>query len=328
MKKLTLLFMISFLAFMSCKKDEETTQDPVGATKFETLKNYMVNNDLDLPDVLSGWTLAAPSSVDDLPAFLDAYYFIDIRSADDFAAGHIEGAVNSPLANILTAAASADKPIVVVCYSGQTAGHAVMGLRLSGYSDAKVLLFGMSKWSSATSGSWVNNIGDKAAEFPTSWSTDAAPAVQEFGEPTLTASASDGAGILAERVQLMLDGGLNRITNTDVLTDPSAYFINNYWPATQSDEPTNPYEGYGHVDGAYRILPLSLANGEYKNYDPDKTAVTYCWTGQTSSMVTAYLNVIGYNSVSLLFGVNGMIYSDLLSHKYTAPTVDLPMVTE
>jgi rhodanese-related sulfurtransferase len=65
-----------------------------------------------------------------------------------------------------------------------------------------------------------------------------------------------------------------------------------------------------------------------KNIDPDKTVVTYCWTGQTSSMVTAYLNVIGYNAVSLKFGANGMIYSNLESHKFVTPTVDLPIVTE
>ena len=65
-----------------------------------------------------------------------------------------------------------------------------------------------------------------------------------------------------------------------------------------------------------------------KNYDPEKTAVTYCWTGQTSSMVTAYLNVIGYNAVSLKFGANSMIYDNLESHQFVTPTVSLPVVTE
>jgi 3-mercaptopyruvate sulfurtransferase SseA len=35
-----------------------------------------------------------------------------------------------------------------------------------------------------------------------------------------------------------------------------------------------------------------LSVGEINNLDPSKTVVTYCWTGQTSSMITAYLNVL------------------------------------
>lgn len=51
---------------------------------------------------------------------------MDIRSAVDFDNGHIKGAVNVPLANILTAAPNAGtKPILVVCYTGQTAARAV-----------------------------------------------------------------------------------------------------------------------------------------------------------------------------------------------------------
>ena len=87
---------------------------------------------------------------------------MDIRSGDyhgataaddpdgiaDYDNGHIPGAIASSYANILTDAALADNPIIVVCYTGQSAGHAVMALRLSGYTDAKVLKWGMSGWHS------------------------------------------------------------------------------------------------------------------------------------------------------------------------------------
>jgi rhodanese-related sulfurtransferase len=59
----------------------------------------------------------------------------------------------------LTTAASATKPILVVCYTGQSAGHAVVALRLSGYSDAKVLKWGMSGWRSDLAGPWEGNSG-------------------------------------------------------------------------------------------------------------------------------------------------------------------------
>ena len=34
--------------------------------------------------------------------------------------------------------------------------------------------------------------------------------------------------------------------------------------------------------------------------------MTYCYTGQTSAVVTAYLRVLGYDAYSLTFGMNGI----------------------
>jgi hypothetical protein len=45
-------------------------------------------------------------------------------------------------------------------------------------------------------------------------------------------------------------------------------------------------------------------------------------------MVTAYLNVLGFNATSLKFGANSMIYSELESHKFVVPATDLPTVTD
>jgi len=38
--------------------------------------------------------------------------------------------------------------------------------------------------------------------------------------------------------------------------------------------------------------------------------------------MTAYLNVLGYNALSLAYGANSMIYPALQGHKFVAPTVD------
>ena len=77
--------------------------------------------------------------------------------------------------------------------------------------------------------------------------------------------------------------------------------MNNYF--SEAD-----YAAFGHINGANRILPLSLAGGEYLNLDPTPGAkvVTYCYTGQTSAVVTACLRVLGYDAYSLVYGMNGM----------------------
>ncbi|MBN1649686.1 MAG: hypothetical protein JW857_00075 [Bacteroidales bacterium] len=297
----------------------ETRNYPVvvsGAPAQEILSDYLVANDLDLSDILGTTWITSASAVQTIQTDTDAtndYFIIDIRSATDFAAGHIDGAVNSTLSDIVATAANANgKPIVVACYTGQTAGHAVMALRLSGYNDAKVLKWGMSSWDIALAGAWNSNIGNTGTSSA-NWT--AAPgalvANSTYDHPTISAASTTGEGILAERVAYMLNNGLKGINNADVLANPGNYFINNFWAASD-------VEHYGHITGAHRISPLSIEGGEMNNLDPDKTIVTYCWTSQTSSMITAYLNVLGYDAKSLKWGANGMIYDALASHKWSA----------
>lgn len=319
-----LMFLLSGMLFVSCGKDDDVVDDPVNKN-FETLKTYLIDNNMDLPEILTGWITTAENiyTINTDADSTNDFYIIDIRSAADFGAGHIENSVNSTYGDVLTAASSAGgHKIAVVCYSGQTAAHAVVALRLSGYSDAVTMKWGMSGWN-ASEDHWTGGCGDAAA---TSGQWEAAPGNIatniEFGDPIIESSKTTGADLLAEGVANLLADGFNKITNADVLADPSAYFINNYWAEADVQQ-------YGHIKGAFRILPLSLANGEYKYLSTDKPIVTYCWTGQTSSMVTAYLKVLGYDSKSLLFGANGLIHTDLQAHKWNVSMAkSYPLVTK
>lgn len=324
MKKLfQILFLSAILSvvfFSSCKESTDPVpENPIEDPEFDALTTYLVAEDMDLPDILASWIVGAPAEAD-LGTFLGKYDILDLRGADDFADGHIEGATNTTLGGVLDAASGKSKPILVVCYTGQTAGHATVALRLSGYTDAVVLKWGMSGWNSATSGSWANNIGN-AADGKDSWiaPTGDITGATTFDAPTLSTGENTGEAILAARVAAMLSGGFKGVANTAVLDNPTDYFVNNYWAATD-------VEHYGNISGAYRANPLTIENGEILNLDASTQVVTYCWTGQTSSMITSYLTVLGYNAASLKFGTNGMIYDNLESHKYSVPTVDLPLV--
>ncbi|MEJ2733032.1 MAG: rhodanese-like domain-containing protein [Anaerolineae bacterium] len=76
-------------------------------------------------------------------------YIISLRSAEDYAKGHIPGAVNMGVTQLFTldnlATIPSGRDVVVVCYTGQTAGQATAALNMLGY-DAYSLLFGMSSW--------------------------------------------------------------------------------------------------------------------------------------------------------------------------------------
>lgn len=309
MKKITsyllIVLMVPVLFMSSCKKD--TTNDPtVQKGTFADLKTYMMANSFDLTDVLvDGWVKPASAVVDTNDYTIPGWYVMDIRSASDFADGHIKGAVNVELSNVVNAAANANGvPILVVCKTGQTAGHAVMALRLSGYTDAAVLKFGMAGWNPQFAGPWESNIGNTSTDHASEWNTDAPPAHESFAAPSWESTATDGAAILAERVQLMLDNGFPTIASDDVWGNQGNYQIHNFW--AEAD-----YTTYGHFSTAYQLKPISLQGDEVSAIDSEGTTLIYCFTGQTSSMVTAWLNVLGYDAKSILFGVNKINYDEL-----------------
>ena len=76
--------------------------------------------------------------------------FVDIRDVGDFARGHITDALHIPAASIAARYSELekyrDKPIVVVCKMGQSAGPATKTLRAQGFGRAQRLSGGMMEW--------------------------------------------------------------------------------------------------------------------------------------------------------------------------------------
>jgi len=314
MKKLSLfligLLLIPSLLLTSCDRGDDLS-DGSGTTTpaFSLMKDYMLANDLDIDKIIvnaegAKFVAGAPEEAD-LQAFLDKYYIIDIRGAADFGTSHIEGAKNVPFANILDEAPVAGgQAILVVCYTGQTACYGTALLRLSGYSNTQALKWGMSGWNSATAGAWNGAIGDPA-EGHSNWDYASATAAPVFGDPDISSFETEGEVILNDRIAQVISEGFKGVIGTDVLDTPNDYYINNYF--SDAD-----YTGFGHINSAYRIKEdLLLATNGYQGVDPDADAVvTYCYTGQTSAVVTAWLRVLGYEAYSLKFGMNGLYNSN------------------
>ena len=55
---------------------------------------------------------------------------------------------------------------------------------------------------------------------------------------------------------------------------------------------------------------MSLAEGSIQTNNPAEDVVTYCYTGQTSAVVTAYLRVLGYEAFSLVYGMNAINHAN------------------
>lgn len=258
---------------------------------------------------------------------LDKVYIIDIRATDAYDAAHIEGAENVPAGDLLTHIDGVDlapyDEVSIVCYSGQSAGWATSLLRLLGYDKVFSLKWGMCSWNAATSGSWtsddnVNN--SKAAQFVAT----ATPKGAAGDLPTLTTGGATPQDILEARVAAVLAEGFGAaaIGNATVYGALSNYYIVNYWPEDH-------YTGMGHIEGAMQYTPkVDLASTTFLNTLPtNKPVVVYCYSGQHSANMAAYLKVLGYDALSLKFGANGMIHDDMTAGKWSDTNImDYPTV--
>lgn len=305
------LFIASSFLFTACDGGDDDTPQVEQKPAYTLMKEHLLNNGMDLPKILTnadGAKFVAPAPAEDgLAAFLDKYYIIDIRSKEHFDAGHIQGAKNVAFGDIFDHAPQANgKPILIACYSGQTACYATSLMRMYGYANTQALKWGMSGWNEATAGPWNGKVGDEANGH-SNWSYSSAPARSVFGDPVISSLSQDGETILKDRIrQVAADGfGAGVVSGSDVLNNPSNYFINNYF--SEAD-----YAGFGHVKDAQRIQPLKFEDNSINNLDPTPGAkvVTYCYTGQTSAVITAYLRVLGYDAKSMTFGMNGIYTSN------------------
>lgn len=79
---------------------------------------------------------------------------LDVRSADEFAAGHVRDAKNIPLSDLGNRIGELDKSkgrtIIVVCQTGARADKAVRQLQAAGFEDAHALEGGLAAWTAAS----------------------------------------------------------------------------------------------------------------------------------------------------------------------------------
>ena len=259
-------------------------------------------------------------------------YIIDYRSAEDFDGGHLKGAINASSSNLEADLETLplDKLIVNVCYTGQTASFATAVMNLAGQDDAlegleaRNLLFGMC--SVAVESTVVSNTGQWAGqieedEFAEQLEATANTTETENEFPVINTGSETLSEIIAAQVGDAASDWM--IDAATVFASADDYYVINYWPE-------NEYLAPGHIPGAYQFTPKSsLQTTEDLNLLPtDKTIVVYCYTGQTSAQVTAYLRMLGYDAKSLKYGFNGFAYNLLEAHKYSAPTDDYSSIIE
>ncbi len=318
LKLLLILFLIGMMVFsvVGCGKNEATpppaTEDPVTEDPapvdeepaldpqevlLEAAKAYFpaVANDnnmipsADVKDMLDG----NPNSV----------FILDIRSAEDFEAGHIPGAVHSAWGAVgeIMDRLPTNKPIVVACYTGQTAGQTVAALRMAGFDNVKSLIYGMRKGWSEQSGLPTEGTGMAAAA---DLSVVSAPADEK--EEILWARAKEVfADITAGNRGLIPSVDLN-----DALeSNPNSFYVLDIRRAEDYEAGFIPgaiHSGWANVGNLLETLPTN------------RPVVVACYSGQTAGQTVGVLRMLGFDAKSLVSGVrDGWVQTE-----------NLPLVTE
>ncbi|MCD6659807.1 MAG: hypothetical protein LT105_06575 [Lentimicrobium sp.] len=243
---------------------------------------------------------------------------IDLRDSEQYAAGHVKGAVNVQPANVQEffrnhIDAPSFERVVFLCNRGQLSAYVSGVMRLLGNSNTWAVRFGMSSLDSAMAKGWDGVIGNHP-EAITDTANVALPAkgslpiVATGGTSAYAIAAIQAGKLLAE------DSKESLIEYAEVMKNPEAYHIVAYVAPEH-------YNKSGHLPGAVRFTPKKSfdLNAELLTLPADKPIVVYCFNGHHSAQATAYLRMLGYDARSLMYGGNAFMHDFLMKNDAGTP---------
>ena len=256
---------------------------------------------------------------------------VSVRSAEQYAKGHIPGAINIQLAALADPASLAQLPKdkQIVCYTGHTGSQATALLSLMGYNVLN-LKFGMSAWTHDVEVA-PGRYDPAKDRMDYAYETTANDAPADNAPPVLeNTTSSDPAEIVRAAVEAYVTSSPKwNINAADLYMllndgDPSND------PFILSVRAANAYAS-GHVPGAVNIGLADLADpANLAKLPTDRQIVVYCYTGHTGSQATAILNAMGYNAINLKFGMTSWTMDTTVApgaFDNATSSMDYPFVT-
>lgn len=287
----------------------------VGVDEFGLLASLC---DQDFATWSAGWSRTASAVYPGLAG----YFVVDLRSPGAFGLGHLSGSHNTSLAGLgdyVAANNTTNREVLLVDETGQASAFAAMGLRMLGW-DAFSLTWGMAGWNDAYAAAWDAGISN---DWSSAMVTAASPALPDNDWPMLNTGLTSAEAILQARVAAVFAEGYtaNSLSAAQVMSSPGTFHIFNYWPQAT-------YEDVGHINGSWQLTPGALTTAtDLGALHPTQDNVLYCSTGQTSALVSCYLNALGYGAFSLRFGANALMHDDLPQDAWAPLHLNYPVVT-
>jgi len=253
---------------------------------------------------------------------LNDYLIIDIRSNDDFLAGHIPNAIHkssdSLYAFIDSNHDSSYTRTVLVSKNGQKSSYFASLLRLAGFNKIHSLKYGMASWHTDFANEWLNSRGDD--EGITAWTNDHTlkndfnklPNVT-FPDPDITIENKVNL-----RVQKLIQDGFTINSEYTMNVNPASgrYTICYGKARLYSARMNGTLGGLGHPPGtvSYEDSPFyHFRSTKFLQTIPsNQEIIIYGYDGQLSASLVAYLRMLGYKSQTHLFGGNTLFYSRIV----------------
>jgi len=284
MKWLPLLLVMALLASLvvGCSSGKQAETQPTNPPVKQEVKTVTIEQVADkyfaeMPDHI----YKIPEA--DLKARVDAndstMLVIDLRKAEDYAKGHIKGAVNIPFGKVheYLDKLPADKELIVACYTGQTAGQTVAIMNMYGY-NARSLNLGVDA-------GWV-----KKNNFPLDTTVNELPA-------NVTPAKPD-----ANIAKILKDYYVNMPENVHKINSADLQKMIENGDDIQIVDLRKPEDfAKGHVKNAINI-PFGEVNKNFGKFATNKPVFVYCYTGQTAGQTVAVLNVLGIDARSVHAG--------------------------
>lgn len=313
-KTILLLFVAVF--FNACGSNAPTQDRQPAAEQTQLLLDYFLQhgdyiNDAATPAIKNAGEIYPMLTTKNL-------LVVDVRPAEQFAEAHIPGAINVQPADMLDfmlhqIEASAFDAIVFVDNRGQVSAYVTAIMRLIGFDNTFSLRFGMSSWNEAFAAQgWDLAVGTNL-EGKLEKTPHPQPAPSQL--PVLQTKGASAYQIAVEQAKKLLAAPSNSFLKTyqEVIDPANNFYIVNYWPVDK-------YLEIGHLPGAVQYNPKSALHPdkELRSLPPDRPIAVYCFTGQHSANVTAYLRMLGYDAYSLIYGSNSFIHETLKNNEKKA----------
>lgn len=247
------------------------------ASSVDTLIKALVSN---MPDHI--YKIGEKEFVDKVVAKADMVV-VDIRAAADYDKGHIKGAVNVPWGTAISDNLNKipqDKEVFIYCYTGQTAGQAVVTMNLAGIKARSVNLgwnFGISKVEgvAAVTETTANKIPEKT------YTVDA----------SVAKAVADYYGNMVKITDKYKNYKISEADLKAAIDAKEDIFILSVRKAEDYAK--------GHIKGAINIPFGKTMLNDLSKLPKNKKIVVYCYTGQTAGQAVASLRLLGYDAVSL-----------------------------
>ncbi len=323
MNKVSKIFLVGLMLSVlvaGCLKDKITPVTETSLNDSATLLFFLEDG----RDYFNSSSMPSFVSADEVDSNLQTYLLLDIRSPEEFAAGHIAGAQNIPHSGLISYLQNTDSfqyaKIIIISGNGQSSAFYTCLLQLYGYENIYSLEYGMASWNMVFAGQWLDAIDNKDLSRFTS------DIVSKPGYTPLP-GVELGDGNLFDAVQNRIRDILNtdyedNLTGTHgTATIDYSYLVSaeislQYYIICYNSGPLYKdfISGIGHPPGAVRYTPppsgIDLSSASYLQTIPSQKKIAiYSTDGQLSAFAAAYLRVLGYDAQSVMFGANNIFYT-------------------